>query len=105
MQPSIPTVLSYEEAVGGYAAITALYLLGVAAIVLISWAKDLRLIGLGILTAVASIGYSSLVAGGAVLVAPMLMKLGFLLVLGGIVAQLLAVTQRTAELRETEVSP
>ena len=43
-----------------------------------------KLILLGLVTAVAGIGYSSMVAGGAAVTAPTLMRISFVLVLGGL---------------------
>lgn len=48
-----------------------------------------RLIAAGVLTAIAAVAYSSLVLPGGALLAGQLMKLGFILVLGGIGLQAL----------------
>ncbi len=47
-------------------------------------ALESRLILLGLVVAVADIGYSGLVSGGAMIPAQTMMKIGFLLVLGGV---------------------
>lgn len=59
--------------------------------------SEFRLIGAGLLTAVAAMAYGCLVFPGGPLLAPQLMKLGFVLVLGGLVL-------RTLESRETPPS-
>jgi hypothetical protein len=87
------------EAIVAYAMITIAYLFFVVVVALSSRVHDLRLIGLGLLTAVASVGYASIVSGGAVVVAPMMMRLAFLLILGGIVTRLMATSSSAPEAR------
>ncbi len=63
---------------------TSVIYLGLATIVtLISRSNSLRFVGLGLVTSVAGVAYASLVPP-AIVVAPTMMKMGFLLVLGGI---------------------
>jgi hypothetical protein len=62
--------------------------------------REFKLVLLGLLTAVATIGYAGLVRGGALLVTPTLMKLSVLLVLGGIAVQLLSRWDRPATVVE-----
>jgi hypothetical protein len=83
------------EAMIGYAMITAIYFFLVVIVTLSSRLHDLRLIGIGLLTAVASIGYTAIVSGGAIVAGPMLMKIAVLLVLGGLATRLLNAPQTT----------
>jgi hypothetical protein len=92
----VPDFVASEEAIAAFAFITIGYLILVVLVTLSSRFHDLRLIGLGLLTAVASVGYTSLVSGGAVLAGPMLMKLAMLLILGGLATRLLQSNESTA---------
>jgi hypothetical protein len=78
-----------DVSIGGYAAITVAYLILVVLVTLTSRTHDVRLVALGLLTAVAAVGYSGMILGPAVVVTPGLMKIAFLLILGGIVVRLL----------------
>lgn len=99
MQLPFPEHTASPEATVGFAMITAGYLFLVVVVALSSKMHDLRLIGIGLLTAVAAVGYSSIVSGGAFVVAPMLMKIAFLLILGGIVTRLVATCGAAPESR------
>lgn len=80
-EPSVEAIIAF--------AMTSLVYLVASLLALFFAPRDAKLIAVGIITAVASIGYSGLVGGGAVVVAPTLMKIGVLLVLGGIVTRIL----------------
>jgi len=95
MQQPFPEHTPSPEAILAFAMITAAYLFLVVVVALSSRVHDLRLIGIGLLTGVASIGYASIVSGGAFLVAPLLMKIAFLLILGGLVTRLLSESSRS----------
>lgn len=77
-----------ESSVVGFIFISLAYLGLTVVVSLSSRAADIRLIGLGLLTAVAAMGYASVVYGPGMAVAPMMMKLAILLVLGGIALRL-----------------
>ena len=87
-EPSVEAIIAF--------AMTSLVYLVATLLALCFAPRDVKLIAVGILTAVASIGYSSLVGGGAAFVAPTLMKIAVLLVLGGIVTRLLDKPQAAA---------
>jgi hypothetical protein len=95
-----PDFAASEEAIAAFAVITIAYLVLVVLVTLSSRFHDLRLIGLGLLTAVASVGYMSLVSGGAIVAGPVLMKIAVLLILGGLATRLL----QTNESRTTIAS-
>lgn len=82
-----------EVSIGGYAAVTFFYVVLTLGAVWLFNAAGARLIVLGLLTAIAAVGYSGIV-GPSVVVAPTLMKIAFLLVLGGIVVPLLVGAER-----------
>ncbi len=72
-----------EESIVALIFITVGYLLLLTLVTLTSRSNSLRLIGLGLVTAVAGVMYSSLVPTAA-LTTPIMMKIGFLLVLAGV---------------------
>jgi hypothetical protein len=78
---------SPEVSIGGYAFVTVFYLVLMLGAMWLFKAAGARLILLGLLTAVAAVGYSGIV-GPSVVVAPTMMKIAFLLVLGGVVVPL-----------------
>jgi hypothetical protein len=78
---------SPEVSIGGYAFVTVFYLVLMLGAMWLFKATRARLILLGLLTAIASVGYSGIV-GPSVVVAPTMMKIAFLLVLGGVVVPL-----------------
>lgn len=76
------------HAVALFLLITLPYLL----LLLLTWFRGrggMRLVAAGLLTAIAAMAYSSLVLPGGALLAGQFMKLGFILVLGGIGLQAL----------------
>lgn len=75
-------------------ALVSVFYLAILFLTLFIARREFKLVLLGLVTAVASIGYASLVGGGAILVAPTLMKLAVLLVLGGMAMQLLSRWER-----------
>ena len=85
-----------DEAVFGFVGISVIYLIATL-LALLVLPKHVKLIAAGIVTAVASIGYAGMVAGGAIVVAPTLMKLAVVLVLGGIAVPLLDSSTKTAD--------
>ncbi len=78
---------SPEVSIGGYAFVTIFYVVLMLGAVWLFKATGARLILLGLLTAIASVGYSGIV-GPSMVVAPTMMKIAFLLVLGGVVVPL-----------------
>ena len=92
-QPNFPE--PSFEAMAAFVLMSLMYLV-VSFVTLFFAPRDIGLITAGIISAVASICYSSLVGGGAAFVAPTLMKIGVLLVLGGIVTRLLDKPQAAA---------
>ena len=71
-----------DEADGSFALISILLILLSGAVLFLTRRTDLRLVILGILIAMASVGYSSLIPS-AVWTAPSLMRIGVILILCG----------------------
>jgi len=85
-----------EEAIFGYAAISIIYLV-VSLLALLVIPRNVKLVAVGMITAAASVGYAGIVAGGAIVVAPTLMKLAVVLVIGGIATYLLDGSSKTVD--------
>lgn len=72
--------LSPDSSIIAFVLITVIYLV-LTGMTLFVARPSFKVLGAGLLTAVAATGYAGLVGGGAALVAPTLMKIAFLLVL------------------------
>jgi hypothetical protein len=99
-----PVPAPSEEAIVSFAVITVAYFILVVLVTLSARFHDLRLIGLGLTTAIASIGYTTLVSGGAIVAAPMLMKIAVLLVLGGLTTRLLQTNESKTTVASGDMS-
>jgi hypothetical protein len=80
--------VDYSDAVASYAAIAVIYV-GLIGFTLLVVGREFRLVIVGLLTAVAAIGFGGLSLPTSVVLAPGLMKLAFLLVLGGLAQPLI----------------
>ena len=81
--------MPHDDIIVGYVLISLIYMVLVMLIWMASSHFDSRLILIGLVTVVASVGYATIVFGPGMAVAPAMSKLGVLLVLGGVAARLL----------------
>jgi hypothetical protein len=93
-----------EVSIGGYATVTLFYVVLTLGVMWLFKPAGARLILLGLLTGIAAVGYAGIV-GPAVVVAPSLMKIAFLLVLGGVVVPLVVRADQAGPEREAAEGP
>lgn len=94
MFEQIPALSPTPEMIIGFILITLGFLVVSTLVVWLVKGREAKFVLLGLVVSVAAIGYASIVSGGAVVIAPMMMRIGFILVLAGIACGLLSSLSR-----------